>query len=120
MVNLGTIVDAGVFNREVVVQRNLISSSADGAKIKDTLSSCPPSSLLLFEDSGSRIKDALDAARSSARPSTYWGSKRFLPKSRSKKPASSPAEPKVSSSVPSATPAGKGKGRGGQQKPPAQ
>ena len=62
MVNLGTTVDAGVFNLETVVQRNCYTNSSVGASIKDTLSSCRPSSLLLFSDSGSSIKDTLDGA----------------------------------------------------------
>ena len=127
VITLGTKVDAGVFNQQVAVQRKIISSSSGGYKIKDTLSSCLPSSLHLFRDSGSRIKDALDATRSSAQTSAYAGKRSYYPKSQSKKPkASAPAGPKTSVAAPSPKPAGKGKGRsrkggkGGQQKPPAQ
>ena len=38
---LGTIVDAGIFNREVAVQRYLISSSSAGSRIRDILSLVP-------------------------------------------------------------------------------
>ena len=130
MVNLGTSVDAGCFNLETLLQRSFYQNSSVGAPIRDTLSSCPPSFLLLFSDPGTRIKDALDAARSASHFSSSQAKKsgRGGAKSQSKKRGSCPAQPRSSAApkapaAPSASYAGKGRGRsrgGGQQKPPAQ
>ena len=91
----GTRLAAGAFNKEVDIQRKIILKSKVGASIKNTLSMCPPSSSLLFKDKGSRIKDALDAARVESKSSS-GGYHRFQPykqpyKGRhSKKPYSAP------------------------------
>ena len=100
----GTKVAAGAFNAEVAAQRKLVLASKVGSSIKDTLAFCPPSSGLLFQAQGSRIKDALEAARAdrSAGRSSFGGKSSFR-KSYSKKPSSSKSAaflPAASPSIP--------------------
>ena len=88
----GTKVVAGFFNLEVSAQRKLILASKVGSSIKDTLAFCPPTSELLFEAKGTRIKDALEAARSdrsAGRTSSYQPRKSSYRKPFSKKPSAS-------------------------------
>lgn len=88
-VELGTRVAAGAFNQEVKVQRNQVLNCRLGRPIKDTLESCDPTSIHLFEDQASKIKEAVLASR--IQPSTSFksnfprrGSSKFRPSSEKK------------------------------------
>ena len=101
----GTKVVAGFFNQEVSTQRKLILTSKVGSSIKDTLSFCPLTSELLFEAKGTRIKDALEAARSdrsAGRTSSYQPRKSSYKKPYSKKPSAPKSSSDYKVSDPSA------------------
>lgn len=108
---LGTKVAAGSFNQEVALQRKLLIASKQGSLIKDTLSQCLPTAILTFDDKGSRIKDALEAARAHPRPS-------YQPKSSSRsffkdipKKSFYPSKPESKSFSAPAKSTGNGRGR---------
>jgi hypothetical protein len=60
VVRQGVTIAAGTFNEEVVVYRSLVTNG-DGKKISKTLESLLPSATFLFDDQGTKIKDALEA-----------------------------------------------------------
>lgn len=120
---VGTLLEAGRFNEEVKVQRDLVLSTKEGASIKSTLDLCLPSSNILFKDSvPSRIKEALAVARVRAPPPRSFQQDKSRPFSKPSYKKTSYKKPYFKKDSPYEKKSGNGKGRsrGGKTAPKQQ